>query len=336
MNVAQYVIQRLAEAGIDTCFLVYGGAISDLVDALPGRMKYVVCQHEQAAGFAAEGFAKSKSSVPGLAIATSGPGGGNLVTPIQNCFYDSTPCIFLTGQVATRFRTPKGSALRQLGFQECDIVSVVKPITKYAACLTNPALVGWEVSHALHAATDRRPGPVLLDIPNDVQKAEFAPSAQAWCDKGPYPYPDPSAPAASFLRDLARSKRPGILVGGGAYKARAAILAFAMQHKVPVFRTWNALDICPDDHPCYAGTVGTYGGPGRNFGIQNTDLLLALGCRLSGRITGGVPESFARGAILYIVDVDAGLLDPKYQPRKGDVNVLCDAGQFMEALNGKD
>ena len=144
MKVAEYIIERLAGAGIDTAFLLYGGAISDLVDALPGRMKYVVTQHEQACGFAAEGYAKASGRI-GLAIATSGPGGGNLVTPIQNCFYDSTPCIFLTGQVATRFRTPQGSALRQLGFQETPIVEIVKPITKLAMTLLYADEARWAV-----------------------------------------------------------------------------------------------------------------------------------------------------------------------------------------------
>lgn len=136
--------------------------------------------------------------------------------------------------------------------------------------------------------------------------------------------------AHAFMGDLSEADRPGILVGGGAYNAREAIMEFAAKHSIPVFRTWNALDVATDDHECYAGTVGTYGGPGRNFGIQNCDLLLTLGCRLSGRITGGVPETFARGAKLYVVDVDPGLLDPTYQPRKADVNVLMDAAEFIE------
>lgn len=333
MNVAHYIIQRLADAGITHAFLVYGGAISDLVDALPGRMKYVVTQHEQAAGFAAEGFTKASGGI-GLGIATSGPGGGNMVTPIQNCWYDGTPAVFLTGQVATRFMRPRESALRQLGFQETPIVEIVRPITKWAMTLTDPREAGMAVSDALWEAQSGRPGPVLLDLPNDVQRMEMS---EQWAKSSVPPtaiYPDPSDYARAFRAALRVAKRPGILVGGGAYKARASIMSFAAEHKIPVFRTWNALDVCPDDHPCYAGTVGTYGGPGRNFGIQNTDLLLTLGCRLSGRITGGVPESFARGAKLYVVDVDAGLLDPKYQPRKADVNVLCDAGIFMEALNG--
>lgn len=172
MRVAERVIEMLAAEGIDTCFLVYGGAISDLVDALPGRMKYVVCQHEQAAVFAAEGWAKVKRR-PGLVIVTSGPGGGNIVTGLQNCFYDSTPLIALTGQVATRFMTPPESSLRQLGFQETPIVEIVKPITKWAATLNVPEMVETYLGFAISLCRTGRPGPVLLDIPNDVQRAEM-------------------------------------------------------------------------------------------------------------------------------------------------------------------
>lgn len=171
MRVAEYVIQTLANAGIDTCFLVYGGAISDLVGALPGRMKYVVCQHEQAAGFAAEGYAKARKGI-GLAIATSGPGGGNLVTPIQNCYYDSTPCIFLTGQVATKFIRPPTSDLRQLGFQETPIAEIVGQITKAATTVKDAAYIRGLLGRAISICQEGRPGPVLLDLPNDVQRAE--------------------------------------------------------------------------------------------------------------------------------------------------------------------
>jgi acetolactate synthase-1/2/3 large subunit len=135
-----------------------------------------------------------------------------------------------------------------------------------------------------------------------------------------------------YLDDLATSVRPAILVGGGAYAARAAIEAFATAHAIPCFRTWNALDVITDESPVYCGTVGTYGGPGRNYGIQNCDLLLCLGSRISGRITGGMPESFARGAKKYIVDVDPGLLDTRWQQVKGDVNVLASCEEFIEGM----
>lgn len=136
-----------------------------------------------------------------------------------------------------------------------------------------------------------------------------------------------------FITELAKAKRPGIIVGGGAYRARDAIIEFAMAFEIPCFRTWSAQDIITDDLPVYAGTVGTYGGPGRNFGIQNCDLLLSLGCRMSGRITGGQPETFARGARKYIVDVDPVALNTELQQVRGDCNILSTCERFMETLN---
>lgn len=132
-----------------------------------------------------------------------------------------------------------------------------------------------------------------------------------------------------YYADLAKAKRPAILVGGGAFEASRLIENFAGQYGIPCFRTWNAQDVITDDMPIYAGTVGTYGGPGRNFGIQNCDLLLSLGCRMSGRITGGQPETFARGAKKYIVDVDKAALYPEYQQVKGDVNAHMTCTEFM-------
>lgn len=167
---SEYLIDRLVGAGIDTCFLVYGGAISDLVDALPGRMRYVVCQHEQAAVFAAEGWAKVTGK-PGCVIVTSGPGGQNIITGLSNCYYDSTPLIALTGQVATRFMRPEGSTLRQLGFQESPIVEMVRPITKHAVTVMNSENVVGEMNKALTYAMEGRRGPVLIDLPVDIQRA---------------------------------------------------------------------------------------------------------------------------------------------------------------------
>lgn len=133
--------------------------------------------------------------------------------------------------------------------------------------------------------------------------------------------------ANAFMGDLAESQRPGILVGGGAYKARRQIMEFAERYRIPVFRTWNALDVATDDSPAYAGTVGTYGGPGRNFGVQNCDLLLILGCRISGRITGGSPQTFARGAKRYQVDMDADLLAE--HEVQSQVKIVGDCADFI-------
>lgn len=332
MNVADYILWRLAAEGVTVGFGVYGGAIAELFDAFPRQsvIRYITPQHEQAAGFCAEGYSKASGKL-GFAFATSGPGGHNLITPIANCFYDSVSCIFITGQVSSNLVKPKESPARQLGFQETPIVDIVKPITKYAVMAEGPLHAVNALETCILEASSGRLGPVLLDLPSDVQRATIAQDAIPTFRRQVDVYQCRDA-ALSFLEALASALRPGILVGGGAYKARAEICSFAAAHKIPVFRTWNALDVVTDDCEVYGGTVGTYGGPGRNFGVQNCDLLLILGCRLSGRITGGMPQSFARGARKWIVNLDEAALDPRWQEVKGEVNVLADCAEFMHAL----
>ena len=174
MLVADYVLQRLAREGIDTAFLVYGGAMAEMADALARQsaIRYVCCQHEQGAGFAAEGYSKAKG-VPGLVIVTSGPGLGNIVTPLQNAYYDSVPLIAISGQVATNLIRPKGSPLRQLGFQETPAAEIARPITKYAVTVEGPEHLRHSLETAIIEAKGGRPGPCLLDIPTDIQKMEM-------------------------------------------------------------------------------------------------------------------------------------------------------------------
>ena len=169
MNIADLILRRLSEE-VDTVFGVYGGAVAELFDAFTrqDKLEYVCPMHEQAAAFMAEGYAKVKGF--GVAMATSGPGGHNLVTGIANCYYDSVPVLFITGQVATNLIRPTDE-LRQLGFQETPIVDIVKPITKYADQLRYLADVLYLLDGAILMAKSGRPGPVLLDIPADVQRA---------------------------------------------------------------------------------------------------------------------------------------------------------------------
>jgi acetolactate synthase-1/2/3 large subunit len=173
VRVSDLILQRLADAGTDTVFLVYGGAMGELADAFTrqDRVRYVCAQHEQGAVFMAEGYAKVRG-VPGAVLVTSGPGGGNIVTGLQNCFYDSTPLIALCGQVSSNLIRPKGSKLRQLGFQETSMREIARPITKYAVTVDGPAHAIYCIDTAIAEATFGRPGPVLLEVPLDVQKAE--------------------------------------------------------------------------------------------------------------------------------------------------------------------
>ena len=175
MKLADYVINYLADIGVNEVFVVYGAANGSLIDAFTRNddIRYVATMHEQGAGFAAEGYAKVSKNI-GVAIATSGPGGMNFVTSVGNCFYDSVPCLFITGQIKTKYMRPDAS-IRQIGFQETDIISVVKPLTKYAKLIEDPSSIKYELQKAIYLAKNGRPGPVFLDIPIDVQKADIDP-----------------------------------------------------------------------------------------------------------------------------------------------------------------
>ena len=219
MKLSDFVIGHLADRGIDRIFVVSGAANAYLIDAFTRtkKTKYVATMHEQAAGFAAEGYAKVKG-LPGVAIATSGPGGMNLVTPIGNCFYDSVPALFITGQINSDFLKTDPS-LRQIGFQETDIVAITSPITKYSKLITKADDIKYELEKALFLATDGRPGPVLLDIPMNLQKAEIDPSKLVGFDSGAhktlYNVEAIDEKIDQLIKDLKTSKRPVILAGGG-------------------------------------------------------------------------------------------------------------------------
>lgn len=349
MKLADYVINYLKDIGIKQVFLLYGAATGDLVDAF-SRIKgidYICTIHEQAGSFAVEARAKVTGKIQCF-IATSAPGGINTLNGIANAYYDSTPCLFITGQVNQRFLV-KDKAQRQIGFQENDIVAMSKPITKYATMVRYPKDIRYELEKAVYLATHGRQGSVLLDIPVDVQKADIEPEnlasfpipimvdyynhdQEANPEKSWYGYQE--FVLNSLIQDLQSSNRPVILVGGGVWWAKAQDLVRELGEKlkIPVFPTWNATDIITSDYAYYGGRVGTFGGAGRNFGIQNSDLLLAIGTRISGRITGGYVESFARKAKKYIIDIDKAMLNNETQEVKGHVNLCVDAKYFIEKL----
>lgn len=172
MLVTDFILWRLADEGIDTAFYLYGGAIAPLMDAVSRqtRIRAIGVHHEQAAGFAAEGYSKA-SGRPGLAIVTSGPGGQNVITAIANAYYDSTPVIFVCGQVSTQFMR-KTPALRQLGFQETPIVEIAQPLVKRAYQLHEAKMTSRVMNHLIAECTMGRPGPVLLDLPINLQRME--------------------------------------------------------------------------------------------------------------------------------------------------------------------
>jgi len=341
MKLADYLIRFLADKGIDNIFEVYGAANGDLIDAFTRipNTRYVSVMHEQAGGFAAEGYAKV-SGKPGVAIATSGPGGQNFVTPIANCFYDSVPAIFITGQVKTKYQRPDNS-LRQRGFQETDIVGITKPVTKNSTMIRNPNDIKYELEKAWFLCQEGRPGPVLLDFPIDIQQVEVDIDKLIGFDKKPveiqYDLDKVDFAIDSYLKDLSSSKRPSILVGGGVRISNGIeeLLQVGEKLKIPMFPTWNALDVVTSDLDFYGGRIGSYGGAGRNFAIQNSDLVLAVGSRISGRLFGSNSEDFLRGAKKYLVNIEQSILQRKLQEVPFDENILCDAKTFLTRLRSK-
>ena len=338
IKLADYIINFYSNLGVDKIFVVYGAANGDLIDAFSRNKKtdYVAVLHEQAGGFAAEGYAKVKGKkIPGVAIATSGPGGMNFVTSAGNCYYDSVPAVFITGQVNSNFLRPD-SSIRQTGFQEADMCSIFKSVTKYTKLILDPKSIKYELEYSLHLATTGRPGPILLDIPIDVQKTLIDPDKLDGFNleklNNQNDLLELNVQMEKLFLDLKKSSRPVFLIGGGVQNANATDELHELGNllKIPMYPTWNALDVVTSDYEYYCGRVGTYGGAGRNFGIQNSDLLISIGSRISGRITGGNVKTFARAAKKYMIDIDPGLLKKEFQQVPFDENINCDAKNFIK------
>lgn len=322
MKVSTYILDYLVSEGIDTVFLITGGVITPLVDAFHGRkdIQYICVQQEQAASMAADGYARFKGL--GVCMATSGPGATNLITGIGCSYFDSIPVLCITGQVNTN--EAKGDTkVRQRGFQETDIVSIVKPITKYAKTVSDASEIPYELAYAVHMAKSGRPGPVLLDIPIDVQMAEI---------NGEYdfsfPLPSNTCDHIGDVTDMiGESKRPIIIYGAGARNARTELIKFIETTGIPCVPSWAALDIIPHNHPLFVSQFGVYGSRAGNYAVQNANLIIAIGTRLDGRMTGA--KGFAPKAKLVVVDLDAA----EIEKNKVDVPIQADAKDFLDAMN---
>lgn len=332
MIVSDYIAKFLVESGIKDVFFIDGSACASLIVAVARNknLKYYCPLHEQAGSFAVDGYVKSNRKLS-VMIATSGPAGQNLLNGIAASYYDSVPALYLTGQINSRFIKPT-SAIRQHGFQENDIVSMAQPVAKYACMVKNAKDIRFEMEKALYIATSGRPGPVLLDIPMDIQKTEIDENnLRAYIpDHHNIDLSRIQEQLNILLKWLNEAERPIFLIGGGVWLADAndAAKELIKRLKIPFSETWNMIDFCDNNHELYGGRVGTFGGDGRNFGIQNTDLLIAIGSRISGRITGGMMHTFARAAKKVIVDIDNEEIN--YQQVKGDLNINCDAKVFCE------
>jgi acetolactate synthase-1/2/3 large subunit len=336
-KLSDYIADFLAGQGIRHVFIVSGGASIHILHSLHQRngIQPICPHHEQAGAMAADAYARVTGGL-GCAVGTSGPGATNMITGIAGAWFDSIPTLFLTGQVTT-FRQKGDSGVRQFGFQETDIVPMVTPITKYCVQLHNPSRIRYELEKAVHIAFSGRPGPVLIDIPDDLQRGfietdslvAFSPPA---IEARPAPRVDEINAVIDFLR---LAHRPIIVLGHGVRLSGATIDAHNLVESCnsPVMTSWGAKDILPGTHRLNAGVFGTHGTRAGNFVVQNADCILAIGARLSTRETGAPLTSWAREARTIIVDIDPAELRKFARfERNLDLAINADAGETIRAL----
>lgn len=341
MKLSDYLADFLAKQGIHHVFQIIGGASVHMVHSLAAHknITYVCMQHEQAAAMAAEAYSRMTKNL-GAAMATSGPGMTNLITGIGCAYFDSTPTIYITGQVNT-FEARNGRKVRQIGFQETDIVDMVKPITKFAVQVTKADDIRYYLEKAIAIAKSGRPGPVLIDIPMDLQRAQIDPEKLKGFDTKELKVDtDAKNEIISKIKEamhlLAQAKRPVLIAGGAIRYADQTELFEKLVEAIgiPVVSTWSGIDVLPYDHPLYAGQIGVYGSRGANFTVQNSDCIISIGSRLDTRITGGKPETFAREAKKIVVDIDKSELY-KNRGLTPDVGICADVKDvillFIEA-----
>ncbi|VVB93005.1 3D-(3,5/4)-trihydroxycyclohexane-1,2-dione hydrolase [uncultured archaeon] len=342
MKISDYVIDFLIENNIRYIFEVIGGAITHLVDSTYGRkdIACIVTHHEQAAAFAAEAYSRVTSNI-GVAMATSGPGATNLITGIGSAYFDSIPCLYITGQVNT-YEYKFNKKIRQLGFQETDIVNIVKPITKYACMITEPTSIKYQLQKAIYIAKSGRPGPVLLDIPMNIQRTEINPdelpeffdSEECSNIKEELKNENDDSKIKVILDLIEHSERPVVLIGGGIRSSGATneLFEFIQKTKIPVVSSLMGLDAFPHDHPLFFGMIGAYGNRYSNLAVANSDLLIVLGSRLDMRQTGTRPETFAVSAKIIHIDIDENELNSKV---KSFLSIKSDLKQFLSDSNKK-
>jgi acetolactate synthase I/II/III large subunit len=346
MKLSDYVVRFVAEQGVKHVFLVVGGGAMHLNASLAGEKRLTpICNlHEQASAIAAENYSKATNNL-GVCMVTTGPGATNSVTGLAGAWLDSTPTLFISGQVKRPDRAfdsqNKPLGMRQVGVQEVDIVSIVKPITKYAVTVLEPNEIRYHLEKAVYIARTGRPGPVWIDIPLDVQASPvddpaallpFDPAELAAIDPNRLTTSDLNERVVAILAELNRAERPMVLIGNGIRlsRAEAEMEQLLRLLDIPVEVTWLAIDLMADDDPLYVGRPGTIAQRGANFAIQNCDFLLSIGCRLDRIVTGYAPERFARVACKVMVDIDATELNKM----QGTVRypICADAGDFMRAM----
>lgn len=333
MKASDYIVSFFEQRGVNVVFGYIGGMITHLVDSLGqnDKMRYIQTYHEQTAAIAAEGYA-IESGKFGVAICTSGPGVTNMMTGIADAYFGSIPVLFISGQVNT-YEYKYDKPIRQQGFQEMEVVNVVKPITKYAVLLDKSEDIRYELEKAVYIATHGRKGPVAIDLPMNISRAEIEPEKLRGYE--PEEKETTVIPTAEVIKLIENAKRPIILIGGGATGDGVDIKLneFLAKTNIPVITSLMGRGIIDETYPHYVGMVGSYGNRCANMAVAKADLLITLGSRMDTRQTGAMYQEFLKGAKIIHVDLDENELD--YHRLENRLKVHASVADFFNALDKK-
>ncbi len=338
LRVADYIADRIYRLGVREVFMVAGGGMMFLTDGLAQHphLKAICNHHEQASAMAAVGYAKYNENF-GVAYVSTGCGGTNAITGLLDAWQDSVPCLFVSGQ-SKRKETIRNSGLplRQFGVQEADIVPIVQSLTKYAVMVNEPEMIGYHLDKAVYLAKTGRPGPVWLDIPLDVQGAVI--DEKKLCQFSPQEVPkdyreEPSADEiVQVIKLLQKAQRPILIAGQGIRLSKAISEFKGLIEKmgIPFVTSRLGIDLLPSDHPLFVGRIGNKGDRPGNLAVQNADMVLAIGSRLSVSSTGHEYSAFAREAKIVVIDIDP--VEHKKNTVRIDLFINSDAKQFFNQI----
>ncbi len=341
MRVVDYITDRLYREGAKDIFMLTGGGMMFLSDSVyvHPKLKAVCNHHEQASAMAAVGYAKYTGGI-GVAYTSTGCGATNAITGLLDAWQDSVPCVFVSGQVKRKETTHNSDIpLRQIGTQEADIIPIVKSLTKYAVMLNDPHEVAYHIEKALYLAKTGRPGPVWIDIPMDVQGAFFDSTKQKKFDpkelKKEYKKVPTKRELSALEKMLKEAKRP-VIIGGQGLRLAGALpefKKFVEKYKIPVVAPYLGVSNLPTDHSNYIGVIGTKASRSGNLAMQNADLIIAIGTRLSVTAIGYEYELFAREAKKIVIDIDP--VEHKKPTIKIDLFINADAKEFITRFQPK-
>lgn len=329
MKASDYIASYFESLGITHIFGYIGGMITHLVDSIDRNpnVHFIQTYHEQTAAIAAEGYALESGKL-GVAICTSGPGVTNMMTGIADAFFGNIPVVYITGQVNS-YEYKYDKPIRQQGFQEMEVVNIVKPITKYAVMVDNAEDLRYELEKAVYIATSGRKGPVVIDLPMNISRAEINPDEmRSFIPEKEKEYTFNIDEIVSLLES---AKRPMLLLGGGALDSYRQIADFIAQSNMPVITSLMGRGTTDETYSNYVGMVGSYGNRCANMTVAKSDLLIALGTRLDTRQTGAMYQEFLKEGKIIHVDIDANELDNHRLENRIKVNASVSA--FLEKVN---